>query len=80
MELAGTAATRTEHVAAADPEQGLDYASRRVDYVLPVPDDPDRWVIVSFSTLGSGDPGDEFAQLLAELFDAIMTTFRWRRS
>ena len=38
-----------------------------------------RWVVVSFSTLGAGDPTDEFAQLLVELFDAIMTTFRWRR-
>ncbi|MGI9001321.1 MAG: hypothetical protein ACR2GH_06600 [Pseudonocardia sp.] len=79
VELAGTAGTRTEHVAAADAEQGVEHGSRRVDYVLPVPEDPDRWVIVSFSTLGSGDPTDEFAQLLVELFDAIMTTFRWRR-
>lgn len=79
VELADTAGTRTEHVAAADPEHGLEYATRRVDYVLPVPADLDRWVIVSFSTLGSGDPDDEFAQLLVELFDAIMTTFRWRR-
>ena len=66
-------------MAAADVEQGVEYASRRVDYVLPVPTDLDRWVVVSFSTLGAGDPTDEFAQLLVELFDAIMTTFRWRR-
>ena len=79
VELAGTPGTRTEHVAAADVEQGVEYASRRVDYVLPVPADLERWVVVSFSTLGAGDPTDEFAQLLVELFDAIMTTFRWRR-
>ncbi|MGH3800351.1 MAG: hypothetical protein ACRDTD_09515 [Pseudonocardiaceae bacterium] len=79
VELAGTTGTRTEHVAAADADQGVEHASRRVDYVLPVPTDPYRWVIVSFSTLGSGDPTDEFAQLLVELFDAIMTTFRWRQ-
>jgi hypothetical protein len=79
VDIAGTAGTRTEHVAAADVEQGVEYGSRRVDYVLPVPADPDRWVVVSFSTLGAGDPTDEFAQLLVELFDAIMTTFRWRR-
>ncbi|MGH3866440.1 MAG: hypothetical protein ACRDQ4_09950 [Pseudonocardiaceae bacterium] len=47
--------------------------------MLPVPADPDRWVVVSFSTLGSGDPNDEHARLLVELFDAMMTTFRWRR-
>lgn len=79
VELAGTAGTRTEHVAPADPEQGAEHASRRVDYVLPVPTDPTRWVIVTFSTLGAGDPGDGFAELLVELFDAIMTTFRWRQ-
>ncbi len=79
VELAGTAGTRTEHLAAADAEQGIEHPSRRVDYVLPVPTDPYRWVIVSFSTLGSGDPTDEFAELLVEFFDAIMTTFRWRQ-
>lgn len=79
VEVAGTSGTRTEHVAAADVERGVEYASRRVDYVLPVPAEKDRWVVVSFSTLGAGDPTDELAQLLVELFDAIMTTFRWRR-
>lgn len=78
VQLAGTTGTRAERV--ADVEQGVEHASRRVDYVLPVPADPDRWVIVSFSTLGAGDPTDDFAQLLVELFDAIMTTFRWRQS
>ena len=78
-DVAGTVGTRTEHVAAPDTEQGVEYASRRVDYVLPVPEDPDRWVIVSFSTLGMGDPSDDLAVLLVELFDAVMTTFRWRR-
>lgn len=69
---------RSDRVAPADPAQGVEHASRRVDYVLPVPEDPDRWVIVSFSTLGAGDPGDDFAELQVELFDALMTTFRWR--
>jgi hypothetical protein len=78
VEVAGSAGTRTEHVAAAEPEQGVEYASRRLDYVLPVPAEKDRWVVISFSTLGTGDPTDEFAQLLVELFDAIMT-FRWRQ-
>jgi hypothetical protein len=30
-----------------------------------------------FSTLGDGDPAGEYASLLADLFDAIMSTFRW---
>ncbi len=79
VDVAGVVGTRTEHVAAPDAEHGVEYASRRVDYVLPVPEDPDRWVIVSFGTLGMGDPSDELAVLLVELFDAVMTTFRWRR-
>ncbi|MGH3720369.1 MAG: hypothetical protein ACRDRI_16300 [Pseudonocardiaceae bacterium] len=74
VDVAGTVATRAEHLAAADAERGVEHESRRVDYVLSVPADPDRWVVVSFSTLGSGD----LAQLLVELFDAVMTTFRWR--
>jgi len=75
----GTIGARAQRVAAADAACGVEHASRRVDYVLPVPADPDRWVVVSLSTLGSGDPDDELAQLLVELFDAMMTTFRWRR-
>lgn len=79
VELAGTAGARTEHVAAAEPERGGEHASRRIEYVLPVPGDPERWLVVSFSTLGAGNPDDEFARLLVELFDAVMTTFRWWR-
>lgn len=79
VELAGTAAARTEHVTPPDAERGVEHAFRRVDYTLPIPADPERWLVVSFNTLGAGDPTDEFADLLIELFDAIMTTLRWRR-
>lgn len=79
VELAGTAAARTEHLTPADAERGVEHACRRVDYTLPIPADPQRWLVVSFNTLGAGDPTDEFADLLVELFDAIMTTLRWRR-
>jgi hypothetical protein len=34
-------------------------------------------MVITFSTLGHGDPAGEYAGLLAELFDAIMSTFRW---
>jgi hypothetical protein len=70
---------RTERTVAADPERDVEFASRRVDYVLPVPDDPERWLALAFSTLGGGNPGDEYADVLVELFDAMMTTFRWVR-
>jgi hypothetical protein len=33
--------------------------------------------MVVFSTLGDSDPEGEFAKILVQLFDAIMSTFRW---
>jgi hypothetical protein len=52
-------------------------ASRRVDYVLPVPGIPGDWLVIAFSTLGDGRPEGQFTRLLVELFDAIVSTFRW---
>jgi hypothetical protein len=75
----GAAGMRTEHVAPPDPANGVDFGSRRVDYVISVPGDARRWLLVAFSALGAGDPDDKFAKLLVELFDAIMSTFRWSR-
>jgi len=77
--IAGAAAARKESVAAADPAQQVPYGSRRVDYMLPVPGESRGMLIVAFSTIGDGDPEGQFAKLLVELFDAIMTTFRWAR-
>ena len=48
--------------------------------MLAVPEDDTRWVTVGFSTLADGDPKGAFADVLVELFDAVMTTFRWTRS
>jgi hypothetical protein len=48
-----------------------------VDYVVAVPGDPDRYLAVAFSTFGGGDPDDAFARQLVELFDAMMSTWRW---
>jgi len=55
----------------------MEAASRRVDYLLPVPGQPGQWLIVTFATPGDGDPEGTFASLLVELFDSIMLTFRW---
>jgi hypothetical protein len=77
MNLDGVASARTELTGAPDPAQGIEYGSRRVDYAVPVPDDPDRWLLFGFSTVGAGDPDDQVAKMLVQLFDAIMTTFRW---
>jgi hypothetical protein len=71
------ACARTEAVAAPDPGQEVPLGSRRADYVVPVPGQPGQWLIITFSTVGDGDPDGDFAKLLVELFDAIMLTFRW---
>jgi hypothetical protein len=76
-EIAGAGAARKESVAAADPAQQIAYGSRRVDYTIPVPGHSRSILVVAFSTIGDGDPEGPFAKLLVELFDAIMTTFRW---
>lgn len=52
-------------------------ASRRVEYVLPVPEDRGRWLAVSHSTPGDGDLGSAYTRALTDLFDAVMTTFCW---
>jgi hypothetical protein len=75
--VADATAARKESVAAADPARQIPYGSRRVDYMLPVPGQSRGMLLVAFSTIGDGDPEGQFAKLLVELFDAIMTTFRW---
>lgn len=75
--VAGAAGARTERTAGPDPAKQVEYASRRVDYVLAVPGDPDRYLAVAFSTFGGGNPDDMLAKLLVELFDAMMATWRW---
>jgi hypothetical protein len=73
----GAAGVRLESTAAPDPAHGIGVESLRVDYIVPLPGSGSRWLIITFSTPGNGDPNGEFAKLLAQLFDAIMLTFRW---
>jgi hypothetical protein len=75
--LDGVNGFRVERVVPPETGKGIDFSSRRVDYLLPVPGDYDRWLIFAFTTFGGGDPADNVARLLADLFDAIMATFRW---
>jgi hypothetical protein len=72
--LDGAPAARVERIAAP---RGDDQPSLRVEYTVPVPGSADRWMVITFSTLGDGDPSGEYAATLAELFDAILSTFRW---
>ena len=73
----GVPGARSERSAGPDPDQGIEYGSRRVDYAVPVPGDAGRWLLFVFSTLGAGDPDDQVARMLVQLFDAMMSTFRW---
>jgi hypothetical protein len=73
--LDGAPAARVERITAPAAED--DQASLRVEYTVPVPAGVNRWMVITFSTLGDGDPAGEYASLLVQLFDAIMSTFRW---
>lgn len=71
------AGVRFERTAEPGRTRETPAASRRVDYVLPVPGIPGDWLVIAFSTLGDGRPEGQFTRLLVELFDAIVSTFRW---
>ncbi|MBW5422622.1 hypothetical protein GKQ77_13795 [Streptomyces sp. BG9H] len=79
-EVDGAPGMRKERTMPAAPEKGAEAPSKHVDYVVQVPssDGDAGWVVVSFSTVGDGDPESDFTEILVELFDAVMTTFRWR--
>lgn len=90
--LAAGSAVRTQH--RVDPVLDPDEPSVvQVDYHLPVPGDPSRIVLVTFTAaIGTDAPsagggaagateqgtGDPLTDLLVELFDAVMSTFRWQ--
>jgi len=76
-----TVFVRTESVKEARPE-GPASPSRHVRYVTAVPGDERTWLMVQFACVGEeiGSGSEESTDhLLVELFDAIMTTFRWVR-
>jgi hypothetical protein len=75
----GALAIRAEHTAPPNEDGGVDYGSRHAAYTIAVPGSVERWLLFAFSALGAGDPDDNLAKLLVELFDAIMSTFRWTR-
>lgn len=78
MTIDGAVAARFERTAPPQPSREVEHSSRRVDYVVSMPGERDRWLIFVFSTLGAGEPDDQLSGILVELFDAIMSTFRWR--
>jgi hypothetical protein len=86
VEVAGTSALRRSYNSTCDgersssaPEAGQTdtLPTRRVEYVIPVPNTPGHWISVNFSTPGDGDLDSEFTGVLVELFDAMVGTFKW---
>ncbi|KAB1142646.1 hypothetical protein F7R91_27990 [Streptomyces luteolifulvus] len=86
VDVAGAPALRRAYRSTVDEEkpssapEAVEQAAlptQRVDYVIPVPDDPGRWISINFSTPGDGDIDSEFTGVLVELFDAVVGTFRW---
>ena len=45
------------------------------NYVLPVPGTADDWLMIAFSVLDADGRAGQFAGLLIEVFDAMMSTF-----
>lgn len=79
VSVGGQAWVRTQAVLEPDEAKapGVDVPMVAVSYVTALPDDPQKWVLVEFSGTGDGDPRSDATVLIVELFDAIMTTWRW---
>jgi len=78
VELDGAPALRRDRTVAARPGEqlGVDASSRQAEYVVAVPGQPGRWLTICCTVLEIAD-APELTDLLVELFDAVMTTFRW---
>ncbi|MEJ8649429.1 hypothetical protein WKI65_15345 [Streptomyces sp. MS1.AVA.3] len=78
VEVDGMTAVRRESRVAADSSREFDVDTRRVEYVMPVAGTSGQWLSISFSTPGDGNPDSELTDVLVELFDAVVGTFKWR--
>src|SRR5487761_148551 len=74
--IAGGIALRSERAAQPEATGEGEYASRRVHYIVPVPGEGGRWLLAAFSVIAGEDAPGWFANLLVELFAAMMSTFR----
>jgi hypothetical protein len=72
---AGMAVRSRQDVAATGESQ---QPGTRLDYHWPLPSQPLKWALASFTTLRASTPEDDVTELLVDLFDAIMLTWRWR--
>ena len=79
VQVGGTVWARREMLTTSRPGDILSepVVARSVEYTTAVPGDPRRWLVVTFSCLGDGDPASQLVALVVELFDAMMSTWRW---
>lgn len=77
--IAGTHWSRSEAVVTTEGDQLVEAGlpARRITYTTAVPGDERRWALVTCTVIGDGNPDSDHTQLVVELFDAIMTTWRW---
>ncbi|MDP9821381.1 hypothetical protein [Nocardioides massiliensis] len=75
----GHAWTRTDETIRSDGEVLIEAGlpARRISYTTAVPGDERRWAMVTATVIGDGDPTSDQTGLVVELFDAIMSTWRW---
>ena len=75
----GSAWVRSDEVVErpADADVAEAVSVRRIEYTTALPSDERRWYVATFTTFGDGDPRGELAEVMVELFDAIMSTWRW---
>lgn len=57
---------------------GRDAPSRRVSYYVSNPDAPGYWALVTFTVLSDGDVDADPVQAVVLLFDAVVSSMRWR--
>lgn len=75
--IADTVWVRRERSVPREGDDSVD--SVRVDYFTAIPGQARAWILVSFSSAGVPITGPEGeGNMLVELFDAMMTTWRWR--
>jgi hypothetical protein len=80
VDLDGQVALREEEIEpAAASEHPLErHAARRVTYTVSGPGEAGAWLLFTFVTIGNGTPTGPLADALVELFDAQLTTLRWK--
>lgn len=78
VSLGDTIWVRTERLREREADEFHERSrAREVEYRTFAPDEEARWIVVTGTTMGDGDPTGEVADLLIELIDAMMSNWRW---